>query len=198
MFWFQNLQSCHWDNQIDNTTISLIRRWLIIKWYELLIFPTLSCSRQGSGRHNNDEWSSRCQWRLSLERLGLGWAGLGGWIFLSFVDIIAINILKSKYVLLLVSKLLASKLCDSKHNLSDSWREGSSYQIGWFFGKIPNGLRPPPYLIFVIFFTRAKFLENKIYTKKMRNYDKIHGKLPIFCVITAKYTVNCQFFALNL
>ena len=25
------------------------------------------------------------------------------------------------------------------------------------------------YLIFVIFFTRAKFLENKIYTKKTRN-----------------------------
>ena len=34
------------------------------------------------------------------------------------------------------------------------------------------------YLIFVIFFTQAKFLENKIYTKI--------------------YTVNCQFFALNL
>ena len=54
------------------------------------------------------------------------------------------------------------------------------------------------YLIFVIFFTRAKLLENKIYTKKRVNYDKIHSKLPIFCVITAKYTVNCQFFALNL
>ena len=54
------------------------------------------------------------------------------------------------------------------------------------------------YLIFVIFFTRAKFLENKIYTEKRVNYDKIHRKLPIFCVITAKYTVNCQFFALNL
>ena len=54
------------------------------------------------------------------------------------------------------------------------------------------------YLIFVIFFTQAKFLENKIYTKKRVNYDKIHRKLPIFCVITAKYTVNCQFFALNL
>ena len=35
-----------------------------------------------------------------------------------------------------------------------------------------------PYLIFVIFFTQAKFLENKIYTEI--------------------YTVNCQFFALNL
>ena len=30
------------------------------------------------------------------------------------------------------------------------------------------------------------------------NYDKIHSKLSIFCVITAKYTVNCQIFALNL
>ena len=34
------------------------------------------------------------------------------------------------------------------------------------------------YLIFVIFITQAKFLENKIYTEI--------------------YTVNCQFFALNL
>ena len=48
------------------------------------------------------------------------------------------------------------------------------------------------------FFTLAKFLENKIYTEKGVNYDKIHSKLPNFCVITAKYTVNCQFFALNL
>ena len=62
------------------------------------------------------------------------------------------------------------------------------------------------------FFKRAKFLENKIYTEKtckyrqntqkiadfLRYYGKIHSKLPIFCVITAKYTVDCQFFALNL
>ena len=39
-----------------------------------------------------------------------------------------------------------------------------------------------PYLIFVIFFTQAKLLENKIYTKKRVNYDKIHSKLPIFGV----------------
>ena len=55
-----------------------------------------------------------------------------------------------------------------------------------------------PYLIIVIFFTLTQFLENKIYTQKRVNFDKIHSKLPIFCVITAKYTVNCQFFALNL
>ena len=42
------------------------------------------------------------------------------------------------------------------------------------------------YLIFVIFFTQAKFLENKIYTKKRVNYDKIHSKLPIFCVKSVK------------
>ena len=55
-------------------------------------------------------------------------------------------------------------------------------------------------------------MENKIYTEKtrklrqntqkianfLRYYGKIHSKLPIFCVITAKYTVNCQIFALNL
>ena len=40
------------------------------------------------------------------------------------------------------------------------------------------------YLIFVIFFTRAKFLENKIYTEKHHFSRKICRK--------------CQFFALNL
>ena len=55
-------------------------------------------------------------------------------------------------------------------------------------------------LIFVIFFTRAKFLEDKIYTKKtrkllqntqkianfLRYYGKIHSKLPIFRVKSVK------------
>ena len=31
-----------------------------------------------------------------------------------------------------------------------------------------NQMNTAPYLVFVIFFTQAKFLENKIYTKKMR------------------------------
>ena len=39
-----------------------------------------------------------------------------------------------------------------------------------------------PYLIFVIFFTQAKFLENKIYTEKRVNFDKLHSKLPILRV----------------
>ena len=38
------------------------------------------------------------------------------------------------------------------------------------------------YLIFVIFFTQAKFLENEIYTEKRVNYDKLHSKLPILRV----------------
>ena len=64
------------------------------------------------------------------------------------------------------------------------------------------------YLIFVIFFTRAKFLENKIFTKKtrilrqktqkianfLRYYGKIHSKLPIFCVKSVKiYTGQKKF-----
>ena len=49
------------------------------------------------------------------------------------------------------------------------------------------------YLIIVIFFTLTQFFENKISTKRV-NYDKIHRKLPIFCVITAKYTVDCSMF----
>ena len=32
------------------------------------------------------------------------------------------------------------------------------------------------------FFTQAKFLENKIYTEKRVNYDKLHSKLPILRV----------------
>ena len=42
------------------------------------------------------------------------------------------------------------------------------------------------------------FWRIKFTPKKRVNYDKIHRNLPIFCAITAKYTVNCQFFALNL
>ena len=56
------------------------------------------------------------------------------------------------------------------------------------------------YLVFVIFFTRAKFLENKIYTEKtrklrqntqliakfLRYYGKIHSKLPIFHLKSVK------------
>ena len=58
------------------------------------------------------------------------------------------------------------------------------------------------------FFTRTKFLENKIYTEKMRKlrqntqkianflryYGKIHSKLPIFCVKSVKiYTGQKKF-----
>ena len=35
------------------------------------------------------------------------------------------------------------------------------------------------YLLFVIFITQTKFLENEIYTEKRVNYDKLHSKLPI-------------------
>ena len=54
------------------------------------------------------------------------------------------------------------------------------------------------YLIFVFFLHEQNFWRIKFTPKKRVNYDKIHSKLPIFCVITAKYTVNCQIFALNL
>ena len=64
------------------------------------------------------------------------------------------------------------------------------------------------YLIFVIFFTRAKFLENKIYTEKtrklrqntqkianfLRYYGKIHSKLPIFRVKSVKIYTGQKFF----
>ena len=69
----------------------------------------------------------------------------------------------------------------------------------------PNSTQPCAYLIFVIFFTQAKFLENKIYTEKKRKlrqntqkivnflgyYGKIHSKLPIFRVKSVKiYTAQ--------
>ena len=47
------------------------------------------------------------------------------------------------------------------------------------------------------FYTSKIFGEQNLHRKKRVNCAKIHRKLPIFCVITAKYTVNCQFFALN-
>ena len=48
------------------------------------------------------------------------------------------------------------------------------------------------------FLHEQNFWRIKFTPKKRVNYGKIHSKLPIFCVITAKYTVNCQIFALNL
>ena len=48
------------------------------------------------------------------------------------------------------------------------------------------------------FLHEQNFWRKKFTPKKRVNYGKIHSKLPIFCVITAKYTVNCQIFALNL
>ena len=81
--------------------------------------------------------------------------------------------------------------------------DGCIFSILWFtilplLAQFYSPIARESYLIFVIFFTRAKFLENKFTPKKRVNYVKIHRQLPIFCVITAKYTVNCQFFALNL
>ena len=51
------------------------------------------------------------------------------------------------------------------------------------------------YLIFVIFFTRAKFLENKIYTEKRQFFALNLQKNATF---SRKICRKCQFFALNL
>ena len=50
------------------------------------------------------------------------------------------------------------------------------------------------YLIFVIFLTQAKFLENKIYTEIRVNYDKLHSKLPILRVKYNKLHSKLQIF----
>ena len=71
------------------------------------------------------------------------------------------------------------------HDLKDisSWPTGSCGEHTWYLS----------FLLHEQNFWRIKFTP-----KKSVNYDKIHSKLPIFCVLTAKYTENCQFFVLNL
>ena len=88
---------------------------------------------------------------------------------------------------------------------------GNCSRLAWITIALPNWgfayalcplLWPQPWIVDTLylsfFFTQAKFLENKIYTEKMRKLRQNTQKIAIFCVITAKYTVNCQFFALNL
>ena len=66
------------------------------------------------------------------------------------------------------------------------------------------------YLIFVIFFTRAKFLEDKIYTEKtrklrqntqkianfLRYYGKIHSKLPNLQIYTGQKNLH-EYISVN-
>ena len=68
----------------------------------------------------------------------------------------------------------------------------------WMSENVPgnNSAHHTWYLSF--FLNWQNFWIIKFTPKKRVNYNKIHSKLPIFLVITAKYTVNCQFFALNL
>ena len=67
----------------------------------------------------------------------------------------------------------------------------------WFSFSTDSGWSShTSYLSF--FLHEQNFWRIRFTPKKRVNYDKIHSKLPFFCVITAKYTVNCQFFALNL
>ena len=67
-----------------------------------------------------------------------------------------------------------------------------------FTSNVIGMIEVQAYLIFVIFLHWQNFWRIKFTPKKRVYYDKIHSELPIFCVITAKYTVNCQFFVLNL
>ena len=51
---------------------------------------------------------------------------------------------------------------------------------------------------YLSFFTQAKFFENKIYAEKTRKLRQNTQKIANFLRYYGKYTVNCQFFALNL
>ena len=79
-----------------------------------------------------------------------------------------------------------------------TWIDLSWRLIPWTYQQIQqwHSCTHTWYLSF--FLHKQNFWRIKFTPKKHVNYDKIHSKLPIFCVITAKYTVNCQFFALNL
>ena len=72
----------------------------------------------------------------------------------------------------------------------------STYILVSVYTYFSSSISHTSYLSF--FLHEQNFWRIKFTLKKRVNYDKIHSKLPIFCVITAKYTVNCQFFALNL
>ena len=51
-----------------------------------------------------------------------------------------------------------------------------------------------PYLIFVIFLHKQNFWRIKFTPKKRIYYDKIHSKLPIFCVKSVKIYTGQKFF----
>ena len=54
-----------------------------------------------------------------------------------------------------------------------------------YFNSCTCNILTCTYLIFVIFFTQAKFLENEIYTEKRVNYT-------VDCQFFVNYTVNCR------
>ena len=101
------------------------------------------------------------------------------------------HLIYSKILYIFFIKIYTMCLCaenmSNSSSLPVSWYSFQHSRIKWF-----------SYLIFVIFLHEQNFWRIKFTPKKRVNYDKIHRKLPIFCVITAKYTVNCKFFALNL
>ena len=47
-------------------------------------------------------------------------------------------------MLLIVSQNIRFLLASHAHHKTPRLRDGSRFQIGWIFGKVPNGLWPPP------------------------------------------------------
>ena len=73
------------------------------------------------------------------------------------------------------------------------------YFVFWTISKLRHDLKPysvdsgvgglgGTYLIFVIFFTRAKFLENKIYTEKTRKLRQNTQKIANFFALLRQNT----------
>ena len=78
-------------------------------------------------------------------------------------------------IYLKTSEIYANIFVNSSNKCKYTWKRQKCMQIC---------LKSPAisYLIFVIFFTQAKFLEYKIYTEKRVNYNKLHSELPILRV----------------
>ena len=103
--------------------------------------------------------------------------------------------------------VLPEKMCQLQHKMFRFQnKKGFSHVSDRFFCKNFLIFLHLTYLIFVIFFTRTKFLENKIYTEKtrklrqntqkianfLRYYGKTHSKLPIFRVKSVRMYTGQQ------
>ena len=113
------------------------------------------------GHHPNQEPSGCTSYFSNLQDVAKIWGGIvncGGGHVIQVEDAGG------------VAKQLGGSSGWSWHTPADMqsfWSKDSSNHLKWVISPTDE-MALQPYLIFVIFFTRAKFLENKIYTEKTR------------------------------